>query len=93
MDRTQRWLQTEAAKRSIKERKLYAEWVFAEAKFLHGLDRMHYRGLEEATIQGLMTALVQNMKKLLNHTKKIYEVVSHCLARSVHCNFSILSYA
>jgi len=94
VDRAQRWLQTEAAKRSIKERKMYVEWVFAEAKSLHGLNKMKYRGLEKAKIQGLMTAAVQNIiKRLLNHISKINEVVSNCLAHSANCNYPMLSYA
>ena len=53
VDKAQRWLVSETAKRSIKQRPLYVEWVFAEAKTMHGLDRIRHRGLEKATIQGL----------------------------------------
>ena len=49
----------------MKERGCYAEWAIAEAKSLHGLSNTRYRGLEKVTIQGLMTASVQNIKRLL----------------------------
>ena len=70
IDRAMKWLEGDAARSSLKKRPLYyIEWVFAEAKTLHGLDKIQYRGLEKATIQGLMTASVQNVKRLMNHVK------------------------
>ena len=59
------WLESPCAKLSIKERACYAEWAIAEAKSLHGLSKTRYRGLERITIQGLMTASAQNIKRLL----------------------------
>jgi hypothetical protein len=42
----------------------------AEAKSLHGLSSTRYRGLERVAIQGLMTASVQNIKRLLAMYRK-----------------------
>ena len=49
----------------MKGRGAYAEWAIAEAKSLHGLSKTRYRGLEKVAIQGLMTASVQNIKRLI----------------------------
>jgi transposase len=65
VEKSLNWLQSPCAKLSIKERSCYAEWAIAEAKGLHGLSKTRYRGLEKVTIQGLMTASVQNIKRLL----------------------------
>jgi len=60
------WLKTGRAKRTIKERGRFSECAFAEAKTLHGLGRAKCRGLEKVAIQGLMTASVQNIKRIIN---------------------------
>jgi len=65
VEKSLNWLQSPCAELSIKERACYAEWAIAEAKGLHGLSKTRYRGLEKVTIQGLMTASVQNIKRLL----------------------------
>lgn len=65
------WLKTPRAKRTIKQRPLFSECAFAEAKTLHGLSRAKYRRLKNVTIQGLMTAAVQNIKRLISiHNRK-----------------------
>jgi IS5 family transposase len=64
------WLKTPGAEISIKERPCYAEWAIAEAKNLHGLSKTQYRGLEKVTIQGLMTAAVQNIRRLIAYNQK-----------------------
>lgn len=60
-------LRTEEAKVSIKQRKTYAEIIFAEAKNSHGLRKATCRGLEKVAIQALLTCAVQNMKRLIKH--------------------------
>ena len=65
VEKSLNWLESPWAKLSIKERGCYAEWAIAEAKSLHGLSKTRYRGLERVAIQGLMTASVQNIKRLL----------------------------
>ena len=58
-------LRTEEARKTMKNRKIYAEWVNAESKTKHGLRRAMFRGLESVTIQVMMTASVQNLKRLI----------------------------
>ena len=61
-------LKTKRAKRTIKQRKVYAETIFAEAKNSHGLRRAICRGLDKVTIQALLTCAVQNIKRLIKHS-------------------------
>jgi len=49
----------------MRQRKTTAEWVVAEAKNFHGLRRVQHRGLSRVSIQILLTAAVQNIKRLL----------------------------
>ncbi|MFC2161628.1 transposase [Acidobacteriota bacterium] len=70
VEKSLKWLESPCAKLSIKERGCYAEWAIAEAKSLHRLSQTRYRGLERVAIQGLMTASVQNIKRLLAHNQR-----------------------
>lgn len=60
-------LNTDHAKETLRQRKIFAEWVNAESKTRHGLRRAMFRGLSKVTIQVLMTAAVQNIKRLIKH--------------------------
>ena len=51
--------------RLLKKRQTCMEGLFGQAKSQHGLDRARLRGLFKMHIQGLLTALVLNVKKLL----------------------------
>jgi len=64
-DRAMLHLQTEHAKTTMRQRKVYAEWVNAESKNFHGLRRAVCRGLAKVTMQVLMIASVQNIKRLI----------------------------
>jgi len=46
------------------------EHTFAEAKQWHGLDRARCRGLESVRQQALLTATVQNIKRLVTHCRR-----------------------
>jgi hypothetical protein len=70
IEKSLNWLQSPCAKLSVKERACYTEWAIAEAKGLHGLSKKRYRGLEKVIIQGLMTASVQNIKRLLTFYRR-----------------------
>jgi hypothetical protein len=70
LEKSLNWLKTPGAEISIKERPCYAEWVIAEAKNLHGLSKTPYRGLEKVAIQCLMTAAVQNIRRLIAHSQR-----------------------
>lgn len=51
---------------ALKLRKILTEPKFAEGKRYHGLHRCRYRGLEQVNIQGILTAICINVKRLAN---------------------------
>jgi len=53
-------------------RKWTIEGLFAEAKQFHGLLRARYRGLSKVSIQALMTAMAQNIKRIINLSPCFY---------------------
>ena len=57
---------TEQGKRIYKRRKETVERSFADSKELHGLRYCRMRGLSKVAEQCLLTAAVQNMKKIAN---------------------------
>ncbi len=62
----------------LKKRQTCIEGLFGQAKSQHGLDRARLRGLAKMHIQGLLTAMVLNVKKLLRAVLR-----SSVLAKSV----------
>jgi hypothetical protein len=55
----------------LRRRKHKAEGSFADAANNHGFKKMRFRGIEKATIQNLMIAAIQNLRKLVKfHTLK-----------------------
>jgi|GEM_PF-1982708 len=54
----------------MKERKWKIEGIFAEAKKNHGLQKAKYRGISKVQLQALMTASIQNIKRLVHHIDK-----------------------
>lgn len=61
---------SKSGKRLYRERKETIERSFADAKQLHGFRYCRLRGLRNATEQALMTAAVQNMKKIALHLER-----------------------
>lgn len=59
------YAQTEPYRKALRKRQVWVEPLFAEAKQWHGLGRLRLRGLMNATIQGLLIATGQNLKRLL----------------------------
>ena len=51
--------------RLLSRRKHKIEGSFADATNNHGFKRMRFRGIEKATIQNLMIAAIQNLRKLV----------------------------
>jgi len=49
----------------LRRRKHKAEGSFADAANNHGFKKMRFRGLEKATVQNLMVAAIQNVRKLI----------------------------
>jgi len=73
------------------------EGLFGQAKSQHGLDRARLRGLFKMHIQGLLTAMVLNVKKLLQAVccRRVvacrvgFDEVRHTFAFTVLCLFGL----
>ena len=52
----------------MRKRHVWVEPLFAKAKDWHGLRRFRLRGLANVTIEGLLVAAAQNLKRLLAAT-------------------------
>ncbi|MCR2808075.1 IS1182 family transposase [Paenibacillus soyae] len=61
---------SKSGKRLYRKRKETIERSFADAKQLHGFRYCRLRGLRNVTEQALMTAAVQNMKKIAFHLER-----------------------
>lgn len=57
-------------RRLMRRRKAIGEGSFADAANRHGYKRMRWRGRRRATIQNLMIAATQNLRKLLRHSPR-----------------------
>lgn len=68
----------------LRRRKHKAEGSFADAANNHGFKRMRFRGIEKATIQNLMIAAIQNLRKLmkLNALKPAIPAVNSVLHKT-----------
>lgn len=63
-DRVRKRQSTDAFIRKMIPRKWSIESLFAEAKQFHGFRRARYRRLHNVSIQALMTAQAQNIKRI-----------------------------
>jgi transposase len=68
IDHVRRRQRTPAFGARMTERKWKIEGLFAEAKLFHSLRRARYRGLAKVSIQALMTAISQNLKRVAKST-------------------------
>ena len=68
-DYTRALMETEAYAASSGQRKKI-ETLFAEAKHILSMVRLRLRGLTGARDEFLLTATVQNLKRLANHTTR-----------------------
>lgn len=59
---------TGAYEKAMRKRQVWVEPLFAEAKDWHGLRRFRRRGLENVSIEGLLIAAGQNLKRFLAAT-------------------------
>jgi transposase len=66
------FLKTDKGKRIYKRRKETIERSFADSKELHGLRYARFRGLSKVSEQCLLTAAVQNMKKIAMVLSKLF---------------------
>lgn len=75
------------------ERKLrigHLQGLFAEAKQYHGLRRARYRRLNNVSIQALMTALAQNIKRITKLMPGFYWIqkivqIFQFLLKGIYC--------
>ncbi len=67
--------------KKVAERMWKSEGLFAEAKQYHGLSRAKYRGRSKVQIQAYLSAIVQNLKRLLF---PLYCWLVACWSRSTH---------
>jgi transposase len=65
LDRIRAYHQTEPYQKAMRKRKVWVEPIFAEAKLWHGMRRFRLRRLWRVSIEALMIASVQNLKRLL----------------------------
>lgn len=70
--------QSENGEAVYKFRSQTIERSFADAKELHGLRRCRFRGREKAQEQALLTAIVQNIKKIARHLAKHSSIDTSC---------------
>ena len=88
---TKEFLKTEKGKELYKMRKEKIERSFADSKELHGLRYAHLRGLSGIFEQCLLTAAVQNMKKIAMaiFLKKLYKLIRNLNKKRQTPNFKI----
>ena len=78
----------------LSRRKHKAEGSFADAANNHGFKRIRFRGIEKATIQNLMIAAIQNLRKLIkvNVLKPAVSKANSALHKTTYAILSRLSY-
>src|ERR1700731_4053514 len=85
LDRARRQANTKRAKLDRKRRQHLVERSFADAANRHGFKRARWRGLSKQSIQGLLIATIQNLRKLIgtiqNLPGKASEVLTRILSR------------
>jgi transposase len=65
LDKVRGYHATQAYKKAMRKRQVWVKPLFAEAKVWHGLCRFRRRGLRNVTIEGLLIAAGQNLKRWL----------------------------
>ncbi len=68
LERVRGYHGTAAYRKAMRKRKVWFEPLFAEAKEWHGLRRFPLRGLASVTMEGLLIAAGQNLKRWLAAT-------------------------
>ena len=71
-DDNKNFLKTEKGKGIYNRRKKAVERSFADSKNLHGLRYARFRGHEKVSEQCLLTAAVQNMKKIATRLSLLF---------------------
>jgi IS5 family transposase len=86
LDRARRQANTKRAKLDRKRRQHLVERSFADAANRHGFKRARWRGLVKQSIQDLLIATIQNLRKLVatvqNLPAKVWEALTYILSWS-----------
>ena len=64
-DKATKRCRTKYGRKRAVERSTTVETIFGEGKTQHGLARAHFRGIKKVSIQFLMTAIAQNIKRMV----------------------------
>ena len=66
LDRVRGYHEIEEYKRAMRNRKVWIEPLFGEAKQWHGMRQFRLRGQQKVNMEGLFIAAGQNLKRLLS---------------------------
>jgi len=66
LERVRAYRQTEPYEKALRKRRAWVEPMFAEAKEWHGMRKFRLRRLWRVNVEALVTAAVQNIKRLLD---------------------------
>ena len=91
LDRARRQANTKQAKLDRKRRQHLIERSFADASNLHGFKRARWRGLIKQSIQDLLIATVQNLRKLIGAIQNAPESAWKPLIRTLSRLYTMLS--
>jgi IS5 family transposase len=72
----------EHRRRLMRRRMHVMEGSFADASNHHGYKRARWRGLASVTVQNLLIAAIQNIRKLLRYARKPRAAMAHSLSAS-----------
>jgi hypothetical protein len=87
LDRARRQANTKQARLDRKRRQHLIERSFADASNLHGFKRARWRGLIKQSIQDLLIAAVQNLRKLI---AAMHNASENCYLTLIDLLFSFL---
>lgn len=80
LDRARKIAHSKAARQDLKRRQHLSERSFADAANCHGFKRARWRGLWKQTIQDLLIATVQNLRKLVKYHCQTHPKLTHLFA-------------
>ncbi len=86
-EKNTKFLKTDKGKYIYKRRKETIERSFADSKELHGLRYCRFRGLSKVNEQCLLTAAVQNMKKIARALSLSFLKVNSILFLNINVNY------
>ena len=91
LDRARRQANTKRARLDRKRRQHLMERSFADAANRHGFKRARWRGLVKQSIQDLLIATIQNLRKLIGAIQNVPHSARKPLIRTLSCLSMMLS--